>query len=294
MRPESTRAGAPGENRAPRRETSVDPRPGRSHTGAADPRMRRDLGRRLDHLAGPIVNGSRPSRARRAVLAPWPGRRRTVAHDPRTLRLRPTAGPRRRPPDPVRARRRGQAALRRLQPPAAAQAAPGPAGPPRRPPRRGRPRRHRPARLLHDRRAGDPPPDPRERGARRGLADRPRRGRRDRRPAGPQLGDDRRLVRPCRPQLRLAGRPARRPRQPRLPERLRRAGDRRPGLLRRHVPDRDRADRGPDRGPDPVAGGGTGSAYRKLERRAGDFATVGVGAVLGSRPTATSARPASA
>src|SRR5204863_1087461 len=44
---------------------------------------------------GPATRGTR-----RARIAPEPGRRRTVAHDPRTLRLRPSAGPRWRPPDP--------------------------------------------------------------------------------------------------------------------------------------------------------------------------------------------------
>ncbi len=51
---------------------------------------------------------------------------------------------------------------------------------------------------------------------------------------------------------RLAGGPPRHPGHGRLPEPDRRADDRRPRLLHRHVPDRDRADRAAHRGPDPA------------------------------------------
>ena len=44
----------------------------------------------------------------------------------------------------------------------------------------------------------------------------------------------------------------------------------------------------------PTPAAGTASAYKKLERRAGDFATVGVAVQLHLGPTAASTRPASA
>ena len=74
-----------------------------------------------------------------------------------------------------------------------------------------RPRRHRrDRRRPAHRRPGDPPPDPRER---RSSATATRSSHDvtgdDRRSAGPQLGHDRRLRRPRRPGLRLAGGPAR-------------------------------------------------------------------------------------
>ena len=147
--------------------------------------------------------------------------------------------------------------------------------------RRGGARRDRRAgRRAAHRRPRDPRAIRGRRGHRRALPGRPRGGRRHRRPPGPQLGHDRRLLRPCRPVLRLAGGAHRDPRLAHVPQREGRAHDRRPRLLRRLVPDRHRADEllVEIRIPTPAAG--TASAYKKLERRAGDFATVGVAVQL--------------
>ncbi len=153
--------------------------------------------------------------------------------------------------------------------------------------------RRRPA----HRRPGDPPADPRERDRPRPLPDARGRDRPHRRPAGPQLGHDRRLGRPRRPGVGLAGHPHRR-RTPRSSAGAadRRAVDRGPGLLPRHLHDGHRADRGPDRDPHPAPAARTpAAAYEKLERKVGDFATAGVAVDRPARaPTAASRAPASA
>ena len=75
----------------------------------------------------------------------------------------------------------------------------------------------------------------------------------DRRPAGPQLGHDRRLRRPRRPGLGLAGGPHRgATRTIVCRSQTGDRDDRGARLLPRHVPDGHRADRGPDRDPDPA------------------------------------------
>ena len=125
------------------------------------------------------------------------------------------------------------------------------------------------ARVTHARLAADATIAARYRG-------RPRGGRRHRRPAGPQLGHDRRLLRPCRSVVRLAGGPHRHARLARLPQREGRPHDRRPRLLRRLLPDRHRAGRAARGDPHPHAGRRhglrvqeAGAAGRRLRHRRG-------------------------
>ena len=173
-----------------------------------------------------------------------------AAHDPGSVRLRPSGFPGRGAADPAGPRGGSEDPVRRVQPAPAHQAPARTAGPPRGPPGHHRPRRdHRGRGRAAHRVPGDPSPDPREPHHRRPLpAARGRRGR-HRRPAGPQLGHDRRLCRARGPGVGLAGRAARGQRDDRLPRCRRRPRDRGPRLLPRHVHDGDRADRGAGRGP---------------------------------------------
>ncbi len=106
----------------------------------------------------------------------------------------------------------------------------------------------------------------------------PRRGRRDRRPAGPQLGHDRRLRAPTRipssdwPAVLLATRAT-------IVCRSSRAARARSSLATSSSTRSRRRSSRPRSSIEvriPAAAAGSGGAYRKLERRAGDFATVGV------------------
>ena len=109
-----------------------------------------------------------------------------------------------------------------------------------------------------------------------------RRDRRDRRPAGPQLGDDRRLGRPCRPGVGLAGGAARRERDASCAGAGRAsasiaARDFFLGTFETAIEPTEVLTEIRIR-PPPEAPGG---AYEKLERKVGDFATVGVATVVG-------------
>ena len=99
---------------------------------------------------------------------------------------------------------------------------------------------------------GDPPPDPRGRDRPRPLPAPPRRHRA--RSATRRSATGARSAAPSpMPTRRRTGRPScSRQRDDRLPQPGRRARHRGPRLLRRHVPDRHRADRGADRDPHPA------------------------------------------
>ena len=191
----------------------------------------------------------------------------------------------RRAADPGRARGRGQGPVGRLQPPAADQAPARPAGPARRHPGHRRPRRdRRDRRRPAHRRPGHPPPDPRGPDGPRRLPAPDRRGRPGSAIRRSATGA-RSAARAPTPTRRRTGRRSCSPPGP-ASSAAAAAGERTIAAADFFIDTFQTAIEPTELLTEiriPRWAKGSGGAYAKLERRAGDFSTVGCAAMVCAR-----------